>query len=180
MKKWVALAILLTLAAAVGLAHWRTLRYDSLIEKYSKQYRLDFHLVKALIHEESGFDPKAEGAHGELGLMQIMPAVGREFWDRNGGRGVYDQNRLLDPEHNIEVGCWYLRESFDMYKDSKDPLICGLARYNAGQSRVARWMTASAQKPGADFLDTIDFPGTRDYVIRIITRAKRRSQNHLW
>jgi len=171
--------MLAAVVGVVGFAHWKTIRYDSLIEKYSKKYRVDFYLVKALIHEESRFDPSAIGAKGELGLMQIMPGVGQEFWERT-SRTPYDPNRLLIPEHNIEVGCWYLRDSFNMYRNSTDVLICGLARYNAGQTRVARWMTAADLNPHGRFIDSIEFPSTRDYVTRVVTRARRRSQNNLW
>ncbi len=180
MKKWIVVGILLAAVVVVGFAHWKTIRYDSLIEKYCAKYRVDFYLVKALIHEESSFNAQAVGPKGELGLMQIMPGVGQEFWERT-SRIPYNTDRLLIPEHNIEVGCWYLRESFNMYRDSKDTLICGLARYNAGQVRVARWMTAADLKsPKARFIDSIDFPSTRDYVTRVVNRARRRSQNHLW
>ncbi len=180
MRKWIVVGILLAAVVVVGFAHWRTIRYDSPIEKYSAKYSLDFYLVKALIREESRFDPKAVGKKGELGLMQIMPGVGQEFWERT-SRTPYDPSRLLIPEHNIEVGCWYLRESFNMYRNSKETLICGLARYNAGQTRVAHWMMAADLKSrNGSFLDSIDFPSTRDYVTRVVTRARRRSQNHLW
>jgi soluble lytic murein transglycosylase len=176
-KKLIVVGIVFTAMVAVGFAHWKTIRYDSLIEKYSARYRLDFYLVKALIHEESRFNPKAVGPKGELGLMQIMPGVGQEFWERT-NRTPYNPKRLLTPEHNIEVGCWYLRESFDMYRDSEDTLICGLARYNAGQTRVARWMTT--KNPETRFIDSIDIRATRDYVTRVVNRARRRSQNNLW
>ncbi|RPJ56468.1 MAG: hypothetical protein EHM23_23510 [Acidobacteria bacterium] len=180
MKKWIVVGILLAAVVLVGFAHWKTIRYDSLIEKYSAKYHVDFYLVKALIHEESSFHANAIGAKGELGLMQIMPGVGQEFWERT-NRSPYNPDRLLIPEHNIEVGCWYLRESFDMYRDSRDAVICGLARYNAGQTRVARWMTAAYLKdPKARFIDSIDFPSTKDYVTRVVNRARRRSRNHLW
>jgi len=179
-RKWIIVGLVFAAVVVLGYAHWKTIRYDSLIEKYSDKYRVDFYLVKALIHEESRFNPHAVGAKGELGLMQIMPGVGQEFWERT-SRIPYDPERLLTPEHNIEVGCWYLRESFNMYRNSKEALICGLARYNAGQTRVARWMTATDLKsPNARFIDSIEFPSTRDYVTRVVTRARRRSQNHLW
>jgi len=178
-RKWVILGVLAAVAGWGGFAHWRTTRYDDLIRKYSEKYRLDFHLVKAVIYEESNFNPNARGSRGEIGLMQITPGVGQEFWARRSDL-PYDPKRLLDPEHNIEVGCWYLRDSFDMYRDSRDTLICGLARYNAGQSRVARWKTAADLDPTSALIDNIDFPSTRDYIIRIVTRARRQSQNYLW
>jgi len=178
-RKWIIVGIMLAAVGSVGFAHWKTIRYDSLIKKYSEKYRLDFHLVKALIHEESDFDPRAQGARGEVGLMQIMPGVGQEFWERRSSV-PYDPHRLLMPEHNIEVGCWYLRDSFDMYRNSRETIICGLARYNAGQTRVARWKTSADLNPASRFIDSIDFPTTRDYITRVVTRARKRSQNYLW
>jgi soluble lytic murein transglycosylase len=164
----------------IGYAHWRTIRYDSLIEKHARLYHLDFHLVKALIHEESRFSPRARGSKGELGLMQIRPGTGYEFWERHDRQGVYDPNWLLEPEHNLEVGCWYLRDSLNLYRETAEPIICALARYNAGQTRVARWIMAASHDPHARVLDHIDFPRTREYVVRISERSQRRSQNYLW
>ncbi len=177
-----ALLFLLVLAPVVtlGFAHWRTVRYDSLIRKQCRRYNLDFHLVKALVHEESRFDAEARGKKGELGLMQIKPAVGAEFWERQGKRSFYDPEMLLNPEHNIEVGCWYLRESLDMYRHLPDPTPYGLARYNAGHTRVARWISATSAHPQSKFIDNVDFPRTREYIVRVIGRAHRRSQNYLW
>jgi len=178
----VALLALLVLApvATLGFAHWRTVRYDSLIRKYCSRYELDFHLVKALVHEESRFDADARGKKGELGLMQIKPAVGAEFWERHNRPGVYESSMLLRPEHNIEVGCWYLRDSMDMYRHLADPRPYGLARYNAGHTRVARWISATSAHPSTKFLDNVDFPRTREYIVRVLDRASRRSQNYLW
>jgi soluble lytic murein transglycosylase len=165
--------------AGLGFGYWRTIRYDSLIDQFSRKYQLDFYLVKALIHEESRFSPRARGSKGEMGLMQIMPGTGYDFWERHGRAGVYEPTWLLEPEHNLEVGCWYLRDSLNLYRETADPVICALARYNAGQTRVARWITA-ADLHDARIIDHIDFPKTREYVLRVIERSQRRSQIYLW
>jgi soluble lytic murein transglycosylase len=181
MRKWLALGILLAVAGGVlSYAHWRTARFDALILKYSTMYALDFHLVKAIIWEESGFRPSARGKSGEFGLMQIMPYVGQEFWNKQNRAETYDAEMLLKPDHNIQVGCWYLRDSLDLYDHLSDPLPYALARYNAGQSRVARWLILQESSSQAEFLEVVDFPKTRDYVRRVISRAAKRSKIYFW
>ncbi len=163
--------------------YWWVSRYDALILKQCEAYDLDFYLVKSLIWEESGFNPLARGQDGEFGLMQVMPYVGREFWAKAKGldSDLYDPNLLLTPEHNIEVGCWYLRDSLDLYRERPDPLPYAIARYNAGHSRVSRWMkNGIAESNSTDFVQSIDFPETRAYVQRIIKRSERRSAIYLW
>jgi soluble lytic murein transglycosylase len=180
MRKWLALGIFLSLAGVTAFVHWRTVRFDAIIAKYSVEYHLDFHLVKAIIWEESGFRPAARGNSGEFGLMQIMPYVGQEFWSKHRRPEPYDAEMLLEPDHNIEVGCWYLRDSLELYRHLSDPLPYALARYNAGQSRVSRWLNLQESKSEADFLDVVDFPKTREYVRRILRRAEKRSNFYLW
>jgi soluble lytic murein transglycosylase len=112
--------------------------------------------------------------------MQIMPYVGQEFWTRHHRPGAYDAEMLLDPALNIQVGCWYLRDSLDLYAHLPDPLPYALARYNAGQSRVSRWLSLQEANSQADFLEVVDFPKTREYVRRIIHRAEKRSDFYFW
>ena len=177
------LVLLLTIAmvSILAYAHWRTIRYDAIIRTSCDRYHLDFHLVKSVVWEESGFDSQARGKSGELGLMQVMPYVGREFWERQKKGTTYDPGLLLDPEHNLDVGCWYLRESLDMYRGMADPLPYALARYNAGQRRVTRWISqCDQQNDSSSFLKQIDFPTTRVYVQRVIERSKRQAEIYLW
>lgn len=179
MRRWLP-TIALLLVAILGYIHWRTVRYDPLIEKYCERYRLDFYLVKSIICEESGFSASARGEAGELGLMQVMPYVGEEFWRKVQKKKSYDPDKLLEPEHNIQVGCWYLRDSLDRYRQRRNPLPFALARYNAGESRVARWVSASVTMPENAFVDQIDFPHTRAYVLRVMGRSKQRSHFYWW
>jgi soluble lytic murein transglycosylase-like protein len=79
-------------------------RHDGLILKYAQFHGLDPRLVKALIAVESEFDPRAVSRAGALGLMQLMPATGREM-------GVHPAD-LSDPEANIRAGTAYLARLF--------------------------------------------------------------------
>lgn len=173
------LVLLLALAAFL---HWRTVRYDAYVREACSLYELDFHLVKSIIREESNFNASARGRAGELGLMQVMPYVGLEYWDKHAGDGAYDTELLLDPRHNIQVGSWYLRTSLDLYRDKTDPLPYALARYNAGHSRVARWMDRESEQGSGngDFVEQIGFPQTREYVRRVMDRSKRGSRIYVW
>ncbi|MBI4482999.1 MAG: lytic transglycosylase domain-containing protein [Acidobacteria bacterium] len=168
-------AFLLLLAAGAWYVRWRTTRYDPLIDRVSREFQLDFWLVKSLIYEESWYDARARGEAGELGLMQVMPGVAQEF-SQETGRGLSEE-ALLDPETNLRVGCWYLRQSLEKYKGYSDPLPYALARYNAGETRVKRWIeearSGSPRPDGASFVNSINFPLTRKYITNILKRKPK-------
>src|ERR1700754_5204089 len=96
-------------------------RYDALIVRQAAIYRLDPDLVWSIIYEETYFSPWKKGKDGEIGLMQVTPVVGREWASETGMRELERQmasspeGYLSDPEHNIQIACWYLekiREQF--------------------------------------------------------------------
>jgi hypothetical protein len=79
--------------------------YVDLAYKSAKQYKLDPHLVLAVMSIESSFDPDAESHAGAQGLMQVLTRVHKEKFVPFGGvRAAYD------PESNIKVGSQILRE----------------------------------------------------------------------
>lgn len=80
--------------------------YVDSIKRWSAQYGADPALVEAVMNHESGGNPRARGAAGEIGLMQLLPGA-------NGGIGWWESNgnpRLdyAEPDNNIRVGCWLL------------------------------------------------------------------------
>src|ERR687886_736742 len=142
-------------------------RYDALIARQSSVYRLDPDLVWSIIYEETYFRPWMRGDAGEVGLMQVTPAVAREWAAETGMRELAEQMRrdperaLADPERNIQVGCWYLEKIWKDYQDTPAP---EWNRVPAG----GRPLTA------AEFVARIDFPKTRAYVTNIIERYRRK------
>jgi len=169
--------------AVAGWLHRRTTLYDHSIGQAAARHRLDVGLVKALIYEESWFRPDIRGSAGELGLMQVSMAAAADFADRKGFPAP-TENRLLEPDLNIEIGSWYLRQSLDRYKESPAPLLFALLRYNAGEARADQWLRLArsrAAPPGVSIeehcLSVVDFPKTRAYARRIV---KRYRSGRIW
>lgn len=97
--------------------------YSALIVKYARQYGVPSNLAHAVMRVESNFNPKARGAAGEVGLMQIKPATARMM----GFRGSVKQ--LYNPETNIRWGMEYLAKAHQL---GGGQLCQTILRYNAG------------------------------------------------
>ena len=178
----VALLVLTIILVAYFLNHYWAHRYDALIEQQAAIYRVDPDLVWSIIYEETYFSPWKVGKDGEIGLMQVTPAVGREWATATGMREFARQMAndphafLRDPEHNIQVGCWYLEKIHEQFQDNPDAEARMVAAYNAGPSRAVEW-----NKVGEDgkalsavqFIQRIDIPSTRAYVISIMQRYQQ-------
>ena len=171
-------ALLLIVVCGVGLycfnLYW-VHRYDALIARQAAVYRLDPDLVWSVIYEETYFRPWKRGDAGEVGLMQVTPAVAREWAAETGMRELAEQMRR-DPERNIQVGCWYLEKIWKDYHDTPGPEPRVVAAYNAGPSRAAEWNRVPAgRRPlsAEEFVARIDFPTTRAYVSNILERYRR-------
>jgi soluble lytic murein transglycosylase len=174
----IALSIGIFIAAVVaGWLYYRTSRYDSIINRAAVRNGVDFYLVKSLIYEESWFRPDIRGPAGELGLMQITKAAASDFASREGLLPFHD-DRLKDPELNVEIGCWYLGQSIEHYKNSPHPQLFALLRYNAGESRADNWLRRASSPPPQSvspeeyYLSFVDFPKTRAYAHRILQRSR--------
>ena len=103
-----------------------TKKYDDIIKKAQKRYGVEFSLIKAVIHVESGFDPKAVSKRGAKGLMQIMPDNYKNLFVKD----------PFNPSQNIMGGTLYLQRLLKRYK-YKLPLA--LAAYNAGPQAVDKY-----------------------------------------
>ena len=99
---------------------------NDLISKYANKNGLDEDFVKAVINQESGFNPNATSKCGAMGLMQLMPGTAQ-------GLGV---TNAYDAEQNIEGGTKYLKGLMDRFGNDKS---LALAAYNAGPNAVKKY-----------------------------------------
>ncbi|HAD08818.1 MAG TPA: lytic transglycosylase domain-containing protein [Porticoccaceae bacterium] len=127
--------------------------FDRLIVQEADYHQVDRGLVKAVIHTESGFNPKALSKPGAQGLMQLMPATAEQY-------GVTDP---FDPSENVRAGTRHLKYLLDRY----DRIELALAAYNAGEGNVEKY---GGVPP---------FPETQDYIKRVISRYQHLYQNKI-
>ncbi|HWZ54384.1 MAG TPA: transglycosylase SLT domain-containing protein [Candidatus Acidoferrales bacterium] len=133
------------------------------IQQWSAHAGLDPSLTAGLIRQESAFDPEAHSGANAIGLMQLLPKTARHLASLS--KVGYSRARLTDPDYNVRLGTLYLsglRKDFGSVESA-------LAAYNAGEERVAQWNAGQHYREIAEFVDSIPFTETREYV-QIVTR----------
>jgi len=129
----------------------------------------DQSLIHSVIRQESQFDPKAGSYAGAKGLMQLMPYTAKRV--SKGLRLDYTKSKLTnDPDYNVILGSAYLDKLLSNYRGS---YILSLAAYNAGESRVSRWIKKYGDPRKDDissenWIELIPFKETRNYVQRVM------------
>jgi soluble lytic murein transglycosylase len=152
---------------SIPLAYWRILFPEpwwETIKAESAKNNLDPYLVVSLIRQESEFNPSAVSRANAYGLMQVLPPVGREL-ARQEGMSSFETSQLLDPATNIRLGVRYLRQTISRFGGVTE---YALAAYNAGDARVADWQTAGPYQGMDEFVESIPFTETREYVEAIL------------
>lgn len=144
--------------------------YASEIKRTADKHGLPPQLVRALIRKESGFDYRAKGNAGEIGLMQILPRGAVADWARINKKRTPSTMELYNVELNLEIGCWYLARALNKWKNYRYAYELALAEYNAGGKNTARWKPDSVN---GDVISRIDFPQTRNYVQEIMGHYRR-------
>jgi soluble lytic murein transglycosylase len=151
---------------------WRYKRYDDLIRQASERYGVAPELIKAVIWRESQFRPEKVGSQGERGLMQITENAATD-WARAEKIQTFVATDLFDPKVNIEAGTWYLNRALTHWSAKDNPVPFALAEYNAGRTRVRRWVQDSGMGDTAgagDLQAAMDFPTTKSYITAIVAR----------
>jgi soluble lytic murein transglycosylase len=118
----------------------------------------------AVARQESAFMTDARSRAGALGLMQLMPQTAR-MTARRSGIPYSNTWQLLDYEKNIEIGSSYLREMYERFGRNR---ILASAAYNAGPTRVDRWLSERPSAPADVWIEAIPFSETRGYVQNVL------------
>jgi soluble lytic murein transglycosylase len=130
------------------------------LRRHAADQGLDPSIVAALIRQESAWESRATSRVGALGLMQVMPATGREI-ARALGLTRWTRDLLYDPETNLRVGIHHLSRALHRFAGD---LTQALAAYNAGASRTRAWAQGRAARDPELFMERISIPETRNYV----------------
>jgi soluble lytic murein transglycosylase len=146
--------------------------YNELIEDYAKENGIPAELLFGLVRTESAFAASSRSWAGAIGLAQLMPATALEMAGRLSRRGGPDYVKdgevdLEEPEANLHLGAVYLAYLIDRMEN---PMLALLA-YNGGMGRVRRWRSAEQALPPDLFLETIEYPETRDYGRKVLAAA---------
>jgi peptidoglycan lytic transglycosylase len=156
---------------ALPAAYWHGLfprPYWDALRRYSDANGLDPYLVASLIRQESEFNPDAISQASAYGLMQLLPKTGKGE-AKKAGLHHYKTNSLLDPTTNIELGTRYFRQMIDHFGGQ---IEYALAAYNAGEDRVEDWRAGGNYRDVEEFVESIPFTETREYVQAIVRNVE--------
>jgi soluble lytic murein transglycosylase len=148
---------------------WRLLYpmpWRSELERNAKLHDLDPYIVAGLVRQESEFNPQALSGAQAYGLTQILPSTGRLLL--KAPRKRFRAAVLFNPDVNLRLGTTYLRIMYDANMGRWERT---LAAYNAGGSRVENWLGWGEYREPAEFIESIPFSETRNYVLAVLRNA---------
>jgi soluble lytic murein transglycosylase len=147
---------------------WQTafpLPYESSLRSAATSSHVDPMLVAGVIRQESAFDAKAKSHAGAIGLMQLIPPTALKLSRQM--RVRYARANLTNPGYNLQLGSRYLANLLQSMGSPEE----ALAAYNAGEDRVAQWTDGQHYEETAEFVESIPFTETRDYVQIVLRNA---------
>ena len=138
------------------------IKYKDEIKQTAYDYNLEPSLIASLINAESSFDTNAISKRGAIGLMQLQPETATEIANQLNITN-FNQEDLLLPNINIQLGCFYLRKLLDIF-NNLDSALCA---YNAGPNTVLSWLQNPEYSQNGTTLDIIPYPETQKYLQKI-------------
>jgi len=147
---------------------WRAafpLPYEPNLRNAATRNQLDPMLVAGLIRQESAFESKAMSHAGAVGLMQVMPKTALKLARQM--RVRYRRGELTDPGYNLSLGSRYLANLIQAFGTPE----AALAAYNAGEDHVVEWTMGQNYQETAEFVESIPFTETREYVQIVLRNA---------
>jgi soluble lytic murein transglycosylase len=133
------------------------------LKRFSSNNALDPYMVASLIRQESAFNPNAVSRTNAVGLMQLMPKTGKLVAKQEKVRH-FAPIQLFTPGTNLQLGTRYFRSMVDKF----GAFEYALAAYNAGSDRVDDWLKLGKYRDPQEFVESIPFTETREYVQAIL------------
>jgi soluble lytic murein transglycosylase len=150
-------------------SYWEALfpkAYWSDLKRFSTQNGLDPYLVASLIRQESEFNPNAISHANAVGLMQLLPVTGKKV-AKDVKLRHFNPSQLYTPTVNLQLGTRYFKTMVDKFGSFE----YALAAYNAGSDRVEDWLSQGKYRDPQEFVESIPFTETREYVQAILRNA---------
>ena len=141
---------------AYPLAFWGT------VQRESQSALVDPLLVESVMRQESLFDPEARSSANAVGLMQLLPTTAERVATENGMH--VDPGELTEPDISIALGARYLGTLLNRFGGP----LKGVAAYNGGEPAVEKWVRQFGSLEPDEFVESITFRETRDYVKRVM------------
>jgi soluble lytic murein transglycosylase len=141
------------------------LPYESQLRREAERNEFDPMFAAGLIRQESTFQADIVSHANAIGLMQILPKEGRRLAKERKVR--YTKATLFDPNLNIELGMLYISQ---LYRSTGAPEYAAAA-YNAGEDRLALWKSERPYEEIPEFVESIPFTETREYVQIVVRNA---------
>jgi soluble lytic murein transglycosylase len=141
------------------------LPYEAILRREAERDNFDAMFAAGLIRQESTFQADAVSHADAIGLMQILPKEGRRLARERKVR--YSKSSLFDPNVNIELG---MVDIADLVRTTGAPEYAAAA-YNAGDDRLAQWKAERTYEEIPEFVESIPFTETREYVQIVVRNA---------
>lgn len=143
------------------------LDFQEIITRSAARQGVEPTVIQAMIRQESAFDTGARSHAGARGLMQVMPATGRELARKMGL--AFDTSRMSEPDFSVQLGTAYFRQVLGLFDGNQELALAG---YNGGPYRIRRLWTQAAGRVEIDqFVESLELSETRTYVKRVLLIA---------
>ncbi|WP_210330304.1 transglycosylase SLT domain-containing protein [Aliikangiella sp. G2MR2-5] len=136
---------------------------DTYVENTQK-HNIPLSWAFAVTRQESAFKTDARSSANARGLMQLTPATAKQVSMHSSG--YRSPSQLYTAETNIKLGTAHLAK---MYRSFNNNPILATAAYNAGRTRVVKWIENSTTSDPIHWIEQIPYKETREYVKNVLT-----------
>ncbi len=144
------------------ISHWETAAREA------EKLAIDPFFIMSIMRQESAFKEDAISPANAMGLMQLMPHVGRRTYEKidieNHAKKPFEREMLFDPAINISLGIAHMAELVSRYNGN---IVFMAAAYNAGYKAVNIWRKRYGAIPDDEFAEMIPYRETRKYVKKV-------------